>query len=243
MAGSPIEVQISVKNVSNKNISNILLLEKFADYLDVSEMKYSLVRGTTKETRTFLDDSSQGNSGIADLRDVTLAPGAALDIFYSGTLRSFTFGRFDVGYLEDANDPVGSGSIPADKVRTINETALEIGAIPEQEFYNHDVYGDIRFNPNETCGGPLLLWRSHNTYDRTYSKTIISRELQDPTKNATELGEDPTQILQDTTSTTQASTTVTSLSTKQVAAETMQKQTSFPSGLSWDYRIGSVPSV
>lgn len=74
LAGSPIEVNIVLKNVSKKNMSNIMLLEKFADYLSVTDMKYDLVQGTKKETRSFLEDSSQSNSGIADLRDVSLAP-------------------------------------------------------------------------------------------------------------------------------------------------------------------------
>jgi len=55
------------------------------------------------------------------------------------------------------------------------------------------VYGDIRFNPNETCGGPLLLWRSHNTFDKTYHKTIIVRDIPDPDKNASTLSKDPTR--------------------------------------------------
>lgn len=74
LSGSPIQVQITLKNTSKKNISNILLLEKFADYLSVSDLEYDLVRGTTKETRKFITDSSQSNAGIADLRDITLSP-------------------------------------------------------------------------------------------------------------------------------------------------------------------------
>lgn len=74
LSGSPIEVTLTLKNVSKQNMSNILLLEKFADYLSVSDMSYSLLRGTTKETRSFLSDSSQSNAGIADLRGITLTP-------------------------------------------------------------------------------------------------------------------------------------------------------------------------
>lgn len=74
LSGSPIEVTLTLKNVSKQNMSNILLLEKFADYLSVSDMSYSLLRGTTKETRTFIADSSQSNAGIADLRGITLTP-------------------------------------------------------------------------------------------------------------------------------------------------------------------------
>ncbi len=74
LSGSPIEVTLTLKNVSKQNMSNILLLEKFADYLSVSDMSYSLLRATAKETRSFLADSAQSNSGIADLRDITLTP-------------------------------------------------------------------------------------------------------------------------------------------------------------------------
>lgn len=72
--------------------------------------------------------------------------------------------------------------------------------IPEKDFYNHDVYGDIRFNPNETCGGPVLLWRSHNTYDRTYHKTIIVRQITNPDEKANELSQDPTTAFENTSS-------------------------------------------
>lgn len=73
ISGSPIQVTITLKNVSKQNMSNILLLEKFADYLSVSDMGYTLISGAKKETRTFLTDSAQANAGIADLRDITLA--------------------------------------------------------------------------------------------------------------------------------------------------------------------------
>jgi len=89
-----------------------------------------------------------------------------------------------VGYLEDKNDPTSTKNISRDKILTINKSATQLNSIPENDFYNHDVYGDIRFNPNETCGGPLLLYRSHNTYDRTYHKTFIVRDISDPDKNA-----------------------------------------------------------
>ncbi|MCB9807453.1 hypothetical protein H6768_06330 [Candidatus Peribacteria bacterium] len=201
LAGSPIEVKITLKNVSQKNMSNIILLERFADYLSVSDMKYDLVFGTKKETRSFLEDSSQSNSGIADIRDILLTPGSSLSIVYTGSLRAFSFGQFDVGYLEDKNDPVSIASIEKDKIKTINASALKLESIPEKDFYNHDVYGDIRFNPNETCGGPLLLWRSHNTFDRTYHKTVIVRDIADPDKQASQLGENPTQAFDSNDST------------------------------------------
>jgi|GEM_PF-1221165 len=65
---------MSLQNNSNTNISGIILLEKFARYLSVAEMKYDIIRGTARETRPFLTDDSQAESGIMDLRDVTIAP-------------------------------------------------------------------------------------------------------------------------------------------------------------------------
>ncbi len=56
-----------------------------------------------------------------------------------------------MGYLEDARDPRSSALISKEKVRSIHPTASLLENIPEFDFYNHDVYGDIRFNPNETC--------------------------------------------------------------------------------------------
>lgn len=44
LSGSPIEVKIILKNNSSQNISNILLLEKFADYLSLSGTEYDIVR-------------------------------------------------------------------------------------------------------------------------------------------------------------------------------------------------------
>ena len=100
--------------------------------------------------------------------------------------------------------------IPKDKVFSINSTASQLEKIPEKDFYNHDNYGDIRFNPNETCGGPLLLWRSHNVYDRTYHKTIIVRDVQDPDANAVATSQDPTSTIQSATTTFQSTSSATS---------------------------------
>ncbi len=210
LAGSPIQVTITLKNVSKQNMSNILLLEKFADYLSVSDMSYSLVAGSKKETRNFLADSTQSNAGIADLRDVTLAPGSSLTVTYKGTLRSFSFGRFDVGYLEDKDDPTSTSVITKENIRTINSSALALSSIPEKDFYNHDVYGDIRFNPNETCGGPVLLWRSHNEYDRTYHKAILVREVTNPDDSASKLSQDPTSAFESTPSSGSKNSTTSS---------------------------------
>jgi hypothetical protein len=37
-----------------------------------------------------------------------------------------------------------------------------------------------------------MLWRSHNTYDRTYHKTVITRVIPDAQQNALRLSTDPT---------------------------------------------------
>ncbi len=200
MAGSPIEVTMEVKNNSNQDISNLIILEKFPDYLSVSDMSYTLISGDTTKTYSFVTDSNQGNAGIIDLRGTVLKSGQSIKIVYKGSLRSFSFGHFDVGYLEDKNDPTSNNDIPKDKVFSINTTASQLEKIPEKDFYNHDNYGDIRFNPNETCGGPLLLWRSHNTYDRTYHKTVIVRNIQDPDKNAMESAQSITSSASSTSS-------------------------------------------
>lgn len=152
LSGSPIEVKIILKNNSTQNISNIVLLEKFADYLSPSGTQYDIVRSTGKETRKFIIDSQENHSGIADMRNVTLSPGETITLVYTGTLKSFSFGKFDVGYLEDSQDPTSANALPNAHIRTINTTASNKESIPESEFYNHDSYGDIRFNPNETCG-------------------------------------------------------------------------------------------
>lgn len=191
---------MEIKNNSPQNISNIIILEKFPDYLSVSDFSYTLISGDAKETHSFVADSAQQNAGIIDLRGKTLKPGQSIKIVYNGTLRSFSFGHFDVGYLEDKDDPISADDIPKDKIFSINSTASQLDKIPEKDFYNHDNYGDIRFNPNETCGGPLLLWRSHNAYDRTYHKTVIVRDIQDPDKNATEVTQNPTSVLPNTSS-------------------------------------------
>lgn len=151
LSGSPIEVKIMLKNNSNQNITNILLLEKFAEYLSPSGAEYDVVRSTGKETRKFIIDSQESHSGIADLRNISLARGETLTLVYTGTLKSFSFGKFDVGYLEDSQDPTSAKTLPESDIRTINTTASNKSLL-EGEFYNHDSYGDIRFNPNETCG-------------------------------------------------------------------------------------------
>lgn len=159
--------------------------------MQIDDAAYDMTLNGVKTVGTFIDN---GDSGIVDLRNMTLKPRQSLIITYRGSLRSFSFGRFDVGYLEDKNDPNTGVSIPAASVKTLNTQASQLASIPERDFYNHDVYGDIRFNPNETCGGPILLWRSHNTFDRTYYKTLIVRDIQDPDANAVKASESPTSL-------------------------------------------------
>jgi hypothetical protein len=62
VAGSPIEVTMEVKNTSSKNVTNIIILEKFAEYLSVSDFKYDLIIGDKKETFSFLSDSTQSDA-------------------------------------------------------------------------------------------------------------------------------------------------------------------------------------
>lgn len=138
VAGSPIEVTMEIKNNSPQNISNIIVLEKFPDYLSVSDFSYTFISGDNRETRSFVADSNQQNAGVIDLRGKTLKPGQSIKIVYNGTLRSFSFGHFDVGYLEDKNDPTSTNDIPKDKVFSIHPTASQLTKIPEKDFYNHD---------------------------------------------------------------------------------------------------------
>lgn len=192
LPGSPIEIKITLQNTSSQAIRDLIISENFADYISVSKMEYDLVQSWRTQKKKFISDSLQSTTALADLRSITLAPGETITIVYLGTLRSFSFGKFDVGYLEDSQDPTSTKMIPKADIRTINQTALEKDSIADSDFYNHDNYGDIRFNPNDTCGGPVLLWRSHNNYDRTYNKTMITREIVDSDKNALRLSVDPT---------------------------------------------------
>ncbi len=54
-----------------------------------------------------------------------------------------------------------------------------------------------------------MLWRSHNSYDRTYHKTVIVREVANPDENASELSQDPSESIN---SSDVATNTATSLS-------------------------------
>lgn len=56
-----------------------------------------------------------------------------------------------MGYLEDKNDPNTGFKIPASDIRTLHPKATQLSSINEREFYDQDVFGDIRFNPNNSC--------------------------------------------------------------------------------------------
>lgn len=133
-------------------------------------------------------------------------------------MKSFSFGTFDVGYLEDKNDPNSNNSIPKEKIRSIDAKASTLSSIPERDFHGHDVYGDIRFNPNETCGGPLLLWRSHNDFSRTYHKTLIVRDIKDPDKAALEASKNTASLVGSSASSSSSGATGSTSSTTDSAA-------------------------
>lgn len=61
-----------------------------------------------------------------------------------------------------------------------------------------------------------MLWRSHNTYDRTYHKAVITRVLPDAEQNALRLSADPTS--------TSASSRPIEASTESQASEKSQQQ-------------------
>ncbi len=177
-----------MKNNSSSSLSKLIIAEKFPTYLEQPISVYTLKRAGVNTDRSF-SDSSDG--GVADLRDITLAPGETIEIIYKAKFASFSFGSFDVGYLEDKNDPLLNTDVPKDKILTINAEAQKLTSIPEKDFYNTDHFGDIRINPNDTCGGPLFLWRSHNVFDRTYQKTLIVRTIKDPDEAAMDLSNNP----------------------------------------------------
>ena len=79
VTGSPVEVTLEIKNVSSAPVKNILLSEKFPTFLKISDFDYDVTLGSTTTTGTFL---SQGDSGVADLRNVTLAPGQSVSLRY-----------------------------------------------------------------------------------------------------------------------------------------------------------------
>jgi hypothetical protein len=190
-SGSPVAVTLAIKNTSSNPIKNIVLLEEIPPFLQVSEKTYTLTHSGKTEQISF---TRQGDSIIFDLRGKILDPDQSFLISYWSSLASFSFWKFDVGYLEDKNDPNTGFKIPASDIRTLHPKATQLSSINEREFYDQDVFGDIRFNPNNSCWGPLFLWRSHNSFDRTYHKTFIVRNIQDPTKNAIKVWADPTQV-------------------------------------------------
>ncbi len=197
VAGSNIQGVISLKNVSSKSLSKIVVAENFPSYLVMPIDTYTLRQGGKSSERKFVDYSE---GGVADLRDITLAPGETIEIIYTAKFSAFSFGTFDVGYLEDKNDPLMNIDVSKEKILTINPEAQKLDTIPEKDFYNAEKYGDIRINPNNTCGGPLFLWRSHNTFDRTYQKTLIVRNIQDPEEVSMDISNDPVESSSDTSS-------------------------------------------
>lgn len=86
------------------------------------------------------------------MRDITLAPAETIELIYTAKLATFSFGTFDVGYLEDAQDPLMNIQVPKEKILSINATAKNLNTIPERDFHGAEKYGDIRINPNNTCG-------------------------------------------------------------------------------------------
>lgn len=116
--------------------------------------------------------------------------------------------------------------VPKDKILTINPAVQNLASIPEKDFYNTDRFGDIRINPNDTCGGPLFLWRSHNSFDRTYQKTLIVRTLEDPDEAAMDLSNNPlTSNLATAVPTLEQSTSQAYRSTAQTTLDTFHRDT------------------
>jgi hypothetical protein len=152
---------------------------------------------------------------------MSIAPGETIEIVYSAKFATFSFGTFDVGYLEDKNDPLMNVDVLKEKILTINPEVIKLDAIPEQDFYNTDKYADIRINPNNTCGGPLFLWRSHNVFDRTYQKTLIVRNVENPDDVAMDISNDPVESSSDLTSSSVQS--ITSTLSDDNTSETVKK--------------------
>jgi hypothetical protein len=120
-----------------------------------------------------------------------LAPGETIEVVYNAQFATFSFGSFDVGFLEDQNDPIMNIEVPKDKILSLHPEAKNLNTIPEKNFHGAEKYGDIRINPNNTCGGPIFLWRSHNIFDRTYQKTLIVRNIPDPDLENMKISNDP----------------------------------------------------
>jgi len=186
--GANIQGVISIKNTSSAPLSKLIIVENFPSYLERPISTYTLKRGWSGIERKFIDDSEWW---IIDLRDITLAPGETIEIIYTAKFATFSFGTFDVWFLEDKKDPLMNIEVPKDKILTIHPEAKNLNTIPEKDFYGPEKYGDIRINPNSTCGGPLFLWRSHNTFDRTYQKTLIVRNIEDPDESNMDISNDP----------------------------------------------------
>lgn len=197
MSGSLVQGTIFVKNVSSKTLSKLIIAENFPSYLEKNITSYTLKQWTRVSERKFVDYSDWW---VADLRDISINPGETIEIVYSAQFSTFSFGTFDVWYLEDKNDPLMNVDVLKEKILTINPSVMGMSMIPEKDFYNTDRFGDIRINPNNTCGGPLFLWRSHNVFDRTYQKTLIVRNIENPDEIAMSISNDPIKSSSDLTS-------------------------------------------
>lgn len=69
--GSSIQGVISVKNTSAVPLSKLIIAEKFPSYLEQPIATYTLKRAGVSTNRLFADSLG---GGVADLRDITLAP-------------------------------------------------------------------------------------------------------------------------------------------------------------------------
>ena len=63
----------------------------------------------------------------------------------------------------------------------------------------------------------MLLWRSHNSYSRTYHKTLIVRDIKDPDKAALEASKNTASLI-DYSGTSTSSGTIGSAYTDTVTA-------------------------
>lgn len=183
-----IQGTISLKNISPDTLTQVIIAEVFPSYLEGPIIQYSLKQWSQIAQKAFLDSSEWW---IADLRDISIAPWETIEITYTAKFATFSFGNMSVGYLEDKQDPLMNTTITKDRILTIHSDASKLKSIPERDFFWPEKYWDIRINPNNTCGGPLFLWRSHNTFARTYQKTLIVRNIENPDTSTMNISNDP----------------------------------------------------
>lgn len=88
--GSEVRVDIFIKNTSSQPVSDIVLREKIAPYLEVSTDTSTVTIGTkTSDQKALISDEAQ--EALYDLRSYSLQPGSEMTISYSGNLRPFSF--------------------------------------------------------------------------------------------------------------------------------------------------------